>query len=331
MEPFDEELTALLALDALEPDEQADSELRIGTFPFAMAETSAGLAELAAAEPPAGLRAATLYRATERRAAGRPIAAATACDPPDAFRRTITDLRRLLDSLSEADWNLPAHPQHGRVRDLLAHLVGVERLSVRWLQSDGSLPPIPDHVAATRPVIDELATTDPRQVARQWHDTASAVSAAAAVGDPDRLVSFHDLRISVSGFLVMRTFELWAHSMDICAAIGRSRPGLDAERMALMSGRLMVALPEALAYRGSNAPGRTARFVLTGVAGGCFTVPLDPGDDGRDPDFTLVADAVDLCRIAAGRLRPDELVVAVEGDRMLAEQVLAGLDAYSRD
>jgi hypothetical protein len=50
-----------------------------------------------------------------------------------------------------------------------------------------------------------------------------------------------------------------------------------------------------------------------------------------EPDFTLVADAIDLCRIAARRLRPAELAATVEGDRELAELVLADLDAFARD
>jgi uncharacterized protein (TIGR03083 family) len=330
--PFtDDELAALLALDALEPDEQADGELRLGTFAPDLAETSAGLAELVAAEPPPDLRAAALYRATDRRPAGRPVAGVSPCDPAEAFARTIADLHRLLESLSDSEWNAPAHPEHGRVRDLVAHLVGVERLSLRWLMADEPLPLLPDHVAATRPVVDELAGTDPRRVAGNWYDAVRAVSAAAAGGDPERLVAFHDLTVSVPGFLVLRTFELWAHALDIAAAIGRPPLPLDPERMSLMSSRLMEVVPDALAYRGAGLPGRTARFVLTGPAGGCYTVALAPGGQLGEPDFLLVADPMDLCRLAARRLLPAELSVTVEGDRSLAELVLAGLDAFARD
>jgi uncharacterized protein (TIGR03083 family) len=327
----DDELTVLLALDALEPDEQADVELRLGTFPPGLAEASAGLAELVAAEPPPDLRAATLFRATDRRPAGKPVAGVAPCEPAEAFDRTIADLHRLLESLSDSEWNAPAHPEHGRVRDLVAHLVGVERLSLRWLVSDEPVPLLPDHVAATRPVVAELASTEPRQLAREWHDAVCAVSAAAADGDPKRCVAFHDLTLSIPGFLVMRTFELWAHALDIAAAIGRPPLPLDPERMTLMSSQLMAIVPNALAYRGGGLPGRTARFVLTGPAGGCYTVPLQPGEDPAEPDFLLVADVVDLCRLAARRLRPAELAVTVEGDRPLAELVLAGLDAFARD
>jgi len=338
MPRFDDELAALLALDALEPDEQADGELRLGTFPAGLAEASAALAETVLATPPPELRSATLDRALGRRVAGRPVEAVAASEPAEAFACTIAELYQLLDELSDAEWELAAHPEHGRVRDLVAHLVGIERLSARWLAQD-ALPPLTDHVAATRPVVAELAMTDPRDVAEEWQQAALAVLVASAAGDPARLVAFHDLQVSVAGLLVIRTFEIWSHSMDIALATGRPLPRLDAERMALMSNRLMAVLPDALAYRGSALPGRTARFVLTGDAGGCYTVPLAPDVaaagfaslDSAEPDFTLVADVVGLCRLAARRLPLGELAVTVEGNRELADRVLANLDAFARD
>ena len=51
----DEELAALLALDALEPDEQADAELRLGTFPAELSGATATIliGELGTAASPA--------------------------------------------------------------------------------------------------------------------------------------------------------------------------------------------------------------------------------------------------------------------------------------
>jgi uncharacterized protein (TIGR03083 family) len=302
----------------------------MGTFAPGLAEAGRALAEQAAAPPPRDLRALTMDQALRRRTAGLPAEGVTPCEPAAAFDRTVADMYALLASLSDAEWNAAAHPEHGRVRDLVAHLIGVERLSVRWLQGE-VMPELPDHVAATRGVVDELARAEPHEVARQWHEAARAVAAAAAAGDQARDVGFHDLTMGVEGFLVTRTFEIWAHAMDISAATGRPLLRLDPERMTVLSRRLMAVVPLALAYRRKTAPGRTARFVLTGEAGGCYTVALDPNTDPGEPDVTLVADAVDLCRLAARRLRPDELGAVVEGDRQLAGLVLAGLDAFARD
>jgi uncharacterized protein (TIGR03083 family) len=327
---FDDEIAALLALDALEPGEEADAGLRSGELPPGLADAVTLLAEPTVAGLPPALRADTLARAMSSRRPGRPVDAAPACSPAVAFDRTVADLDDLLHSLSDSEWNVSAHAEHGRVRDLVAHLVGVERLVLRWLDPDDTVPDLPDHVAATRPVVAELAGADPRDIARQWHEAARAV-AEAADGDAGRPVVFHDLTISVDQLLVTRTAELWAHAIDICAATGRPLPQLDMERMAMLCNELMSAVPLAMAYRGTTAPGRSARVVLTGPAGGTFTVPLALEPQAADPDVTIVTDAVDFCLVAVRRLRPDQLDAAIEGDQALGDLVLTSIDALARD
>lgn len=328
--PSEDETAALLALDALLPGEQADAELRIGMLPADLAEAAALLAEETVTGPPPELRSATLTRAASRRPPGRPIDAAQPCEPAVAFDRTVEDLNHLLGSLADAEWSAPVHAEYGRVRDLLAHLVGVERLVLRWLDPQDTVPDLPDHVAATRPVIAELADTDPQDIARQWYEGARAVAAAAA-RDRSRAVVFHDITLGVDQLLVTRTGELWAHAIDICQATGRPLPQLDQERMATLCVALMATVPLAMAYGGTVASGRAARFVLTGPAGGTYIVPLAPQAQAAEPDVTIVTDAVDLCRVAVRRLRPEELEAAIDGDRELGDLVLAGIGALARD
>jgi uncharacterized protein (TIGR03083 family) len=328
-----DDLAALLALDALPVDEQADAELRFGTVPAELAEAVTALAGATETEPPSGLRAATLDRALARRPAGRPGDGAAPCSPHDAYLFTVAEFADLLAGLRPEEWRRPAHAEHGSVRGVVAHLTGVERLCLAWLDPTAAPPVDPDldHVAATRPAVDELARLEVDALARAWHETALAVADAAASGDPQRPVSFHDVVTVPTGLLVMRTFELWAHGMDIALATDRPLPALDAARMALLSATLMQVLPQAMAYRGGPAPQGTARFVLTGSAGGCFTVPLDAAAGAGAPGVTIVADAVELCRVAARRLRAADLPVTIEGDRALGLAVLARIDSLARD
>ncbi|MGH8828214.1 MAG: maleylpyruvate isomerase family mycothiol-dependent enzyme, partial [Jiangellaceae bacterium] len=234
-------------------------------------ELTTALAESSVAPPPAGLRADTLARALSHRPAGRPVNAPTPCTPDEALRRTVEDLRELLDSLTDREWTVPAHPEHGRVRDVVAHLVGVERLVARWLDPDDEVPPYPDHLAATRPVVAELSGADPGHLITLWYAAARALIEVAATGDRSRPTTFHDLTVGIDALLTMHMAELWAHGVDIATATGRPLLRLDAERIAGLSGSLVAAVPDALAYRGRVAPDRTVRFVLTGPAGGVYT------------------------------------------------------------
>jgi uncharacterized protein (TIGR03083 family) len=331
MTSYDDELAALMALDALEPDEQLDAELRLGTFPAPLRDTALVLAEGAAVPAPPPLRTEVLAAALSRRPPGRPADGVVACSPVEGFTRTVHEFRELLESLAIDEWDAVAHPEHGRVRDLVAHLIGIEQLSVPWLRGDPDAPILPDHVASTRETVAALASASAASLAARWQSGALGVLSAALDGDLRREVTFHDLRLSVEGYLVTRTFELWAHGMDIALATGRPLPMLDDERMAMMSSRLMGAVSGALAYRRTPVRGRTARFVLTGPAGGCYDVPLFPGESADEPSVVVVADAVEVCRLAARRLARDELGATIEGDHALAELVLAGLDAFARD
>ncbi len=327
--PFDDEIAALLTLDALQPGEQDGAGLSAHELPPGLASAAALLAEQTVIDPPPGLRADTLARAMSARVPGRPLDAARPCEPAVAFSRTVADLDGLLRSLTGDEWNAPAHAEHGRVRDVAAHLVGVEELVLRWLDPDDTVPDLPDHIAATRPVVEALAAADPSDIARQWHAGAQAVASAA--GDRDRPVVFHDITISVDQLLVARTAELWAHAIDICRATGRPLPELDMERMATLCAALIAAVPLAMAYRGTTAPGRAARFVLTGPAGGTWTVPLAPQGQAAEPEVTIVTDAVGFCLVAVRRLPLDQLDAAIEGDRELSDLVLTSLDALARD
>jgi hypothetical protein len=294
------------------------------------------LAEALSAEPPGDLRARVLATALARRPAGRSTTPPDPVSPAEAFRRTVADFHALLASLTAEDWDVTAHETHGRVRDLVAHLIGVERLNARWLDPDDDVPYLPDHVAATRPVVAAMAALASPDLVGLWHEASLAMLERALAHRRDASVTFHDIELSVDGLLTTRTFELWAHGMDIALATGRPAPMLDDARMLLMSSRLMSALPQALAYRGVPVADRSARFVLTGTAGACYDVPLDgraPRDApaGTPPDVTIVADVVELCEVAAARRTPDRLDVTVEGDRDLGRLVLSGVSAFARD
>jgi len=283
--------------------------------------------------PPADLRDQVLAAALGRRPAGRPTTSPGDLSPVDAFARSIEDLHALLASLGPAEAELHAHEDHGRVRDLIAHLVAVERLCQRWMDPADEVPFLPDHVAATRATVAALAVLPYNEVFDLWHEAALAALAAARRCPADHGFRIHDIPGNVDVLMSLRTFELWAHAMDVAVATDRPLPTPDDERMLLMSNRLMRGVPGALLYRGVAVPGRTARFVLTGPAGGCYDVTLDgrPASLDDGPDVTIVGEALHLCQIGAGRLRPDEAAVLVEGDQELAALVLANIDAFARD
>jgi hypothetical protein len=89
----------------------------------------------------------------------------------------------------------------------------------------------------------------------------------------------------------------------------------------------MRVLPGAFVLRAVDPPVARVRFVLTGDGGGCYDVDLGAGES----TVTVVADTLDVCRVASRRLAPGALETVIEGDDHAANAVLLVLDAFARD
>jgi uncharacterized protein (TIGR03083 family) len=328
------EMTALLALDAIDETERQTAENEVDPVQLsALRYAASALADVTATTPPADLRERILAVARTRRAPGYPLADPAPASPGDAFLRTVEELHRLLVDLRAEEWTTPNLAVYGRTRDLIAHLVGVEE-NLLGLLGHGA-PPDPeiwrDHVAATSSSVAALRDTPTATLADRWVRSARQLAAVASALPPDTPIAVNDVPTTVRGMLVLRTFEVWTHHEDVCRATGRSRPVLDGSRLRLMSSDLMNALPVALTVRGSAQPGRTARIVLTGLGGGVFERPMAMDDNVGTPDVMITADVVDFCRLAARRIAPRDLDASIEGDPALADLVLAAASAFARD
>jgi uncharacterized protein (TIGR03083 family) len=249
-----------------------------------------------------------------------------------AFIRTASELADLLDTLAPDDWAQQTRVDGAAVRDVVAHLVGVERYVLGQLgrrpQLDAPRPQ--DHWPVSKQAAG-IADMPGASVATTWWREALDVIAACGELGPDHHVAYHHLAGPLSGLLVVRTFELWTHGDDIRDAIGRPLNLLDEDRVSLMVTELMTVLPLGLALSGCPQPGRTARINLTGPGGGSFDVALAPGEASADPDITLTAAAIGICRLASNRLSRDELTLAVAGDSSLVEPILVGATAFAAD
>ena len=257
-----------------------------------------------------------------------------------AFITTAAELGQLVDSLSASDWSeetvLDGSPT---VRDLLVHMVGVERYLLGCLGRRPTLdaPRREDHWPVSLAAAGELADAVPDALAVVWWSEVLALVTAAAELGPHHPVAYHHLAGSLDGLLVVRTFELWTHADDIRRATGRPLDPLDEPRLSLMVDELVSVLPLGLALCGTPLPGCRARLILTGPGGGDFDVWLDPtaarpdGTDAGRPDVTITTAAIDLCRLAANRLVPSDLAVDVDGDRALLGPILAGAAAFAAD
>ena len=250
-----------------------------------------------------------------------------------AFITTGAELADLLETLADDDWTRRTPVEGVTVRDLVEHLVGVERYVLGQLGRRPRLeaPRREDHWSLATFLATDMRDEPGSSVATTWWSTLLDVVAASRELGPDHEVTYHHLAGSLRGLLVVRTFELWTHGDDIRQAVGRPFNLLDEDRMSLMVEQLMRVLPLGLALSDISRPGCTARINLTGSGGGTFDVALAFGEVPGDPDITLTAAVIDFCRLAAGRVAPGELEVLVQGDNELLEPILVGATAFAAD
>jgi uncharacterized protein (TIGR03083 family) len=240
---------------------------------------------------------------------------------------------QMLDSLGPEDWEATTAVARATVRDLVAHLLGVERYVLGQLGVGTRLhaPNRDDHYPVSDAAAADLAGAPTNELAAAWwRETMRSVAACTDVG-PDHPVAFHHLQGTVGGLLVVRTFELWTHDEDIRRATGRSPNELDDTRLSLMSSELMRLLAHGMALSGTARPGRTARIELTGPGGAPFDVSLAPDEIPGPPDVTVRTSALELCRLAANRVAVVDLAVEATGDRSLVEPMLVGAGAFALD
>ena len=129
---------------------------------------------------------------------------------------------------------------------------------------------------------------------------------------------------------MIRAFETWTHHHDITSVLGREEAPVDPPVLRTMAELAIQTLPIALAAKGYDYPGRTARVVLTGPGGGDWTIVCGAPDTvGPVPDVVLRAPVVEFCRRFADRLAVDAVPFEVEGDADLARALVDCAPAFA--
>ena len=293
--------------------------------------------EMNAADVPSRLRGQVMAAATSRMRPsvhpGWADADGSEISPYAAFIKTASELATMLDTLTAEEWSAPTAVEGASVRELVAHLVGVERYVLGQLGRGPSFsaPRREDHYPMSQEAAADLVGAAGDEVARAWWSEVTRLIAVCGEYEPQHELAYHHLGGSVRGMLVVRTFELWTHDDDIRRAINRPPNLLDGQRLALMSSDLMGVLNLGMALSGTTQPGRSASFNLMGPGGGSYDIALAPGETPGLADITITTSALDLCRLASNRLSADLIDLAVDGDRSLLEPILVGATAFAAD
>jgi uncharacterized protein (TIGR03083 family) len=309
-------------------DENGDDEHRDAEIWGLLAETSA-------ATPPTTLSNLVIATAIAARPSGHVVdslGGGIRADPAVAFVQTVDEFRTVL---AHATGSEVVEPYGWSVTQLVAHLLEVDLYFGRQLglwdhTIDDSLEE--DHLAMTEAAIRNAVKADFTDTVERWFEVSGALrSHVSSVDDEElrRRIKFHMLDARVSSILVVRVFEIWTHTEDLSRALRREPPVLDAARLHLMTRTAVGAIPLGMLLGNIGVGPHTARIVLTGRGGGVWNQPLQLGLAAGEPEVTIVADALEFCRMAAQRVAPGDLDAEVEGPTDLALTVLRGASVFA--
>jgi uncharacterized protein (TIGR03083 family) len=318
-----QDLVGAYALDACDPDEATAIDAYVATHAEAAAEAehlrdaAAWLGAVGALNPPVALRDRLLAVAAER---------VDALPSVDALRRETERFDALLDSLDPAD--LDAVTYNGlTVRELVAHIAIIDEAFVaEAAEPKRSFIGADAVVEITGAQLPETADWSFAQIRdRLRHARQALIDLDGPLPATSRIGGY-----LLSSVLVIRAFETWTHHDDIVAAIGRADEATDAPVLRTMVELAIQTLPLAMAAKGYEYPGRTARIVLTGPGGGDWTIAVTAKEaPGPIPHVVVRAPAVDFCRRFADRLAVDEVPYEVEGDAELGRALVDAAPAFA--
>ena len=249
-----------------------------------------------------------LQRARAERPPNVAVHAVAPLSGRDTYTATMTALLRLIDILDHHDLDAVGTP-YGAVRELLGHLVAVERDFAQFLRSQTTSTEV--HTEARIDVaalsVNELHTA----LTSAFEDTL----ALAASVPSTTLVKLYGIAMPLSLWLTVRGFEAWTHDEDIRRSTGRPLVDPEPGRLAALTAAAVTLTPFVL-----DADVKPIRLVLTGSGGGVFEIgPVGRAEAGPDVGVppTIVIDTMAYCRLAARRLtvsEADALIESVDGD-----------------
>jgi uncharacterized protein (TIGR03083 family) len=242
-----------------------------------------------------------LTAALSRRPSGFPDLEAL---PPEAvpYGVEVRKLDLLLEKVTPREWRTPVLP---------------------GLTTQGLVSHLADNDA-------KLAVALEVAVSAAWRTQAFALLRCALTVPLSRRVDVDGLSLPVRNAYLARAFETWIHADDIRLATGRPADPPCPSHLRALADLHIRSLPAALKLSGRPRPDRTVLIRLTGAFVREWRIPLSR-NASPEPAVALTADALEFCYLAANRRTPGSVPIAVVGDPLLAENLLAVMTFFSHE
>jgi uncharacterized protein (TIGR03083 family) len=251
--------------------------------------------------------------------------------------QALSDLGATLD---EAQWKSPSDLPGWSVQDLLAHVIGIERLLDGLPAADPLPGDPPPHVRNPIGELNEREVGARRfkpgaEVLAEWEELSARRQRTLAAADEAYFAQPIQTPTgpgTMTDFLAMRILDCWVHEQDMRRAL--ELPATYGSTAAEHTvDRLAAALPMVVGKRAACPEGAAVAVELRGPVQRRHVCRVTDGRAAFVEQSTVVAatiamDTESFVLLATGRRTPDQLAdrIEVSGDADLAAKVLAGLN-----
>ncbi|MDN7121009.1 maleylpyruvate isomerase family mycothiol-dependent enzyme [Nocardioides sp. ChNu-153] len=257
----------------------------------------------------------------------------------DVWWLAVGEALELAEQVPDDAWTTPTELPGWTARDVLAHLAHLEAVAVGAEHTPVDVGEAP-HVRNDMGRFCEegvVARRDspPRTLVHELRAAATTRRTALAATPPTDPTApapgaFGAIGWDTETFLGNRPLDVWMHALDIRRAVGL--PGeVEGPAASYVATKLLRSLPFVVGKRAQAPVGTTVVLDVAGLS----PVAVEVGADGRarevdvtavaSPSVRLSCDLETYVLAAGGRGTLDPAAFGVEGDRALADRVLASL------
>lgn len=249
----------------------------------------------------------------------------------------------LLAGLTAAQWQAPTALPGWTVHDVVAHMVGTERMLSGEPVPESEVAK-PDHVhneigALNQRWVDHLRDESPEAMLATFRDVIGRRKATLSAMSDDE---WNTVTLTPAGpdsygrFMRVRVFDCWMHEHDIRDAVSAPAPddaysGADA-RLAL--DEMTSSMGFVVAKKGGAPDGSRVELALTGPLARTIRVAIDgraavvPDFGGQQPTAAVSIDGRQFVRLAGGRPMVGHAPQAIDygGDEAVGARIVENLN-----
>lgn len=245
-------------------------------------------------------------------------------------------MRTLSAELDEDAWRAPTDCPGWSVADVMAHIIGIEAMTLGEDAPDIDLPDY-DHVGSDIGKMNEVWVESTRSMSKdellaRFDDVTSRRLAWLRSLDEEGFGADAWTPAgpgTVRDQIPFRIFDSWVHEQDIRRAVDRPG-GLDSAGAELTMSRVRDMLGFAVGKLAQAPEGSTVVFSLSDPLGTTFSYGVEGrasllDDVPTDPTVTVSTSGDTLVRLVCGRTTADEVDITATGDTDLGDRILANL------